>query len=74
MRPEWFVRSVRQGDTHHGVVEQCGGTVVVRPACGGESFTALNRWPIHEFYYDDQECPDCLGSSLRPRLVLVAAS
>ncbi|WP_157736614.1 hypothetical protein [Actinoalloteichus hoggarensis] len=64
---------MRQHDTHHGTVQRCGDVVVLRPACGGASFAALNRRPIHECYYDEQRCPGCLAASRKPRLVLVAA-
>ncbi|APU13549.1 MULTISPECIES: hypothetical protein [Actinoalloteichus] len=58
---EWFVRSVCQGDTHHGQVEYRVGSILVRPACGERSFAALNSIPIRQCYYDDQECRRCLA-------------
>ncbi|ASO18329.1 hypothetical protein FHR81_002732 [Actinoalloteichus hoggarensis] len=58
----WFVRSVRMGDTHLGRIEPRSCSVVVWPVCGRRRFTALNRWPIEECYYDDQPCADCLAT------------
>ncbi|AOS62057.1 hypothetical protein [Actinoalloteichus hymeniacidonis] len=75
MRPvEWFVRAVRPGETHHGRADYRAESVVVSPMCGRSRFVALNRSPIHECYYDDQRCPDCLRLLASPALTLVRAS
>ncbi|APU17868.1 MULTISPECIES: hypothetical protein [Actinoalloteichus] len=70
---EWFVRSVRQADTHHGRTEHRAGSTLVRPACGEQSFSALNQQPILQCYYDDQECRRCLALLGIRTLVSVAA-
>ncbi|APU16538.1 MULTISPECIES: hypothetical protein [Actinoalloteichus] len=62
----WFVRSVRMGDTHLGDADW-DGRRQVRPACEPSArFTPLNHLPLHDLYYDDQSCADCLATLHRP--------
>ncbi|AOS61039.1 hypothetical protein [Actinoalloteichus hymeniacidonis] len=71
----WFVRSIRDGDTHRAVHERwtVDGQACIRPVCApGAEFTALNREPIAQPYYEEQHCPRCLATSTRqPRRLAV---
>lgn len=67
VRPAWFVRSMADGDTHHGLYSPATGTV--RARCGTTFTPVPVGWPPHSGPLPGhpadpaQVCPQCQKES-----------